>query len=81
MSCPEHPQWIHDREDCPFCVAKELRSPVQDKVMIDKMRIRAELNLLQALLYDLYVGKEEFTSINWKNISNRIQSIRNQVAE
>jgi hypothetical protein len=19
MSCPTHPQWYHDREDCPFC--------------------------------------------------------------
>jgi hypothetical protein len=19
MSCPNHPQWYHDREDCPYC--------------------------------------------------------------
>lgn len=21
MSCPIHPQWLHDREDCPLCSA------------------------------------------------------------
>lgn len=22
MSCPEHPQWYHAREDCPFCASR-----------------------------------------------------------
>jgi polyhydroxyalkanoate synthesis regulator phasin len=29
MSCPDHPQWYHDREDCPFCLALEIRAVQQ----------------------------------------------------
>jgi len=24
MSCPNHPQWIHSREDCPLCDSERL---------------------------------------------------------
>ena len=25
MSCSTHPQWIHDSEDCPYCIATSVK--------------------------------------------------------
>jgi hypothetical protein len=43
--------------------------------------IRTELNCIQHLLYQIYVGKEEFTIVNWISLTKRLLSIRDRVKE
>ena len=45
----------------------------------DKLVIRAECNFLQQLIHDIYIGKEEFTLVNWMSLSKRLQSIRDRL--
>lgn len=45
----------------------------------DKTIVRAELNFLSELLYNIYVDKEKFSSVNWRTISLRIQAVRDRV--
>jgi hypothetical protein len=52
MSCPEHPQWVHDVADCPLCAARRaerdlLWAGAEDSAkMVDEMR--AQIEQLQA---------------------------------
>lgn len=41
--------------------------------------VLAESNFIQDLLYKIYVGTEEFTDANWKSLSLRLQSIRDEI--
>jgi len=34
MSCPDHPQWYHDREDCPFCAVTLIRTEQQRRATV-----------------------------------------------
>lgn len=43
-----------------------------------KEKIIAEANFLQQLIFDIYIGREEFTGLNWITITKRLQSIRNE---
>lgn len=48
---------------------------------MNKQIIIAEANFLEKLLHDIYVGKEEFTIVNWTTVRKRLQTIRNGVKE
>ena len=59
MSCPDHPQWYHDREDCPFCLALEIRA------LQEKQRENEALRLdIAAACREEDVLREQLTEAN-----------------
>lgn len=40
--------------------------------------IISEANFLEQLLYELYIGREEFTTKNWNTIRLRLLAIRDE---
>ncbi len=46
-----------------------------------KTIIIAECNFLQDSLWKMYVGKNEFTELRWREIAQRLQKIRDITRE
>lgn len=55
MSCPVHPQWYHDREDCPFCAEVRVSQLERNKMEDDvRDQIEAARKALRKTRADLH---------------------------